>query len=217
VTIRGYETTFTVPKLPAGMAGCVGPLLGPRFVAEVSTPAAVGTLMGFESNSTDVVKSASSGLMGEQEGSPTAVVIAYTGSSATSVKVQFANGLSDQMTPVQGWSVLVSSFPTVPTGINKPVGTVQALGSNGKVLRSMVVDLGGSPVPENSSSGPACGCPTPAGGVTSGQTGGGSAGSGVASGGSTATKVRAPAAANYLCPMVKAGSATVAPPATANG
>jgi hypothetical protein len=213
VTIRGYQTNFTMPKLPANIASCIGPFLGPRFEAEVSTPAAVATLTGFETTISDVVKSVAGSVIGEQEGSPTAVVVAYTGSAVATVEVQFANGQSDQMTPVGGWSVLAVPYPTVPLNISKPIGTLQALGRSGQVLKSTTVDLGTTPLPENATGGPACGCPA-VGGVSSGQTGGGAgAGSGVASSGSISSagsEVRQPAATNALCPL------KASPPASMN-
>jgi hypothetical protein len=234
VTIRGYLTNFTMPKLPESVANCMAPFLGPRFVAEVSTPAAVGTSEGFENTGTDVLKSVSSSMIGQQEGSPTAVVIAYTGTSAATVRMTFATGQTDEMTPVEGWSVLAGPYPVVNVP-GKTIGTLQALDSRNQTLKSMNVELGMVPLPENPVMGPACGCPSPAGGVTPGKRGGAStgggvstsagaavggavaSGSGVASSGvmsSATTEVQEPAK-NYVCPAV--GAPATSPPSGANG
>ena len=137
-----------------------GIMFGPRFQAEVSTDQMVGTASSsyFETaSSTATLKSEMAQVLGLAESAPTGVVIVETPPSVAKVVVQFTGGPSDQMTPVQGWSVLAGSVPAA-NGSTKfaqttgpKIGTLKAIGASGQVLATSAVSeglYGGLPTPQ---------------------------------------------------------------------
>jgi len=184
VTIRGFTSTFEVQ--PAAASLCLPYAAGPRFTAEVSTPAMVGTAVSLgapalPTPSGQVVREATAQRLGEAEGDPVAVVIVDLDSGVAKVSMNFSGGTSDLMATVDGWAVLASEVSSQPAGKVAPVGTLEALSASGKVLQTMTVDLGYN--------GPQ------AGGVSAGGTGSGCSCPMIPEGGAAAAPQGAPAGA----------------------
>ena len=127
VSIRGYEWDGS-----KGMSPSCGVFLG--FQAEVSTADIVGVGSAFVgSSNTAPFTSISPMTLGDIEKAPVRVVTVKTGAGVAQVRVTFADGKTDQMAPVDGWSVLASKLPAANAG-KEENDTVQALDSSGQVV-----------------------------------------------------------------------------------
>jgi hypothetical protein len=174
-------------------------------------------------SSGSAIEYSSPGLIGVAEGSPTAVVVAYTGTNVAQVRMDFAKGGSDQMTPVQGWSALTAPFAG---GVSSSgYGTLTALDKSGHVVATETVGptpqpypLGVPPKPGVLPSNPGNGAPTPAaGGGTVSPSGSGYAGSGSASRGSASSNSAGAVAsppATIVSPPASTTPATLVYPCT---
>jgi hypothetical protein len=166
IDIRGFLTSLPNPMPYQGVYSCFG---GPSFQAEVSTPHMVGIVAGFEyQNSTaGPITYYQPALIGQAEGDPTAIVVAYTSSAVAQVRMDFASpgGARDEMAPVQGWSALAA--PWSSSGSPPKYGTLTAFDHAGHVLSQVTVESAPKPVP---------------GGSGTGSTGSGSTGFGTESG-----------------------------------
>ena len=174
IQIRGYQP----PTPAAGAGGC--PIVPLRFQAEVSTArvAGVATAVTMDARSssttTPAIASMSAQRLGQSEGAPVDVVIVHTSVAVTDVSAQFTDGAAatDQMAPVEGWSVLVATPPltsggSAPAGSGQPVtvASVTARGPGGQVLDQQTAELNGAvalPQVNGAVAGPvACLCGTP--------------------------------------------------------
>jgi hypothetical protein len=82
-----------------------------------------------------VALNAQAGVLGVQEGTPVAWVIAQvTSPPATNVRVRFADGAIEEMHPIQGIAVL--THPLRPAALPQVVGSVEALDRNRHTLAS---------------------------------------------------------------------------------
>ncbi len=142
VTIRAYQQGTTAP---AGVNACA---FAPGLMAEVSTADVAGAVGGGFSAATTAAPfvSVSANAIGVIEAAPVGVVTVRTDASVAQVRVTFADGKTDQMPPVDGWSVLAHLLPAAPAGqATLPTGTVQALDASGRVMASTALT---SPLPK---------------------------------------------------------------------
>jgi hypothetical protein len=82
-----------------------------------------------------------SGVLGQAEGDPTAVVTVATGSSVSEVAMSFTGGGTDQMAPVKGWAILAGAVPA-SLAYGQALGTLVAKGAGGQTLASAPLTLG---------------------------------------------------------------------------
>ena len=130
VTIRAYQEGTANPAVRS-VCGFV-----PGLTAEVSTADVAGsTGGGFSAAAPAPFQSVSANAIGLMEGAPVGVVTVRTDAAVAQVRVTFADGKTDQMAPVDGWSVLAQKTSVAPAGqATFPTGTVQALDASGKVI-----------------------------------------------------------------------------------
>ncbi len=209
VTIRGFLTSLA-KAVPAEniMGACVAG--GPAFQAEVSTAGMVGTLSAWSwpaaTTGGRAITATSGEVLGSAEGDPVAVVAVASSPKVARVRVEFAAGGYDEMTPVKGWAALAVVVPVnqrSSTANETVIATAQALGSSGQVLASAQVGTGLTPIP---SSCRPCPPPVSAGGAKEGGTPeqGGGISPGVSS---SPTSIGAGASPGQ--PSVRSGSALV--------
>jgi hypothetical protein len=126
----------------------------------------------------------SSAAFGVAEGDPAWWVAVQVGSDVGSAKMTFADGSSDQMTPVDGVAVLAHHVPTqvasADPGPYTVRGTLELLGVDGTTVATVTLPQPApTPIPLPAPS-PA---PTPGPGSVGGSSGGGTSSGGTASGG----------------------------------
>lgn len=82
-----------------------------HVIAELSTPDAVIAVegLGYAGPAFQLVAAQQSGL----DGRPPAVIITHGASDATSVRARFDDGTTDEMSPINGWAVLIANAPRV--------------------------------------------------------------------------------------------------------
>lgn len=109
---------------------------GPGLLAEVSTPAMVGTatLLTPSTTSGAGLLGAQLEILGQREDAPAAVVVVHTGTSVADVTVTFLGSDRDRMAPVSGWSALAADVP-VGAEASGVTAEVQALDGAGRVLQ----------------------------------------------------------------------------------
>lgn len=176
VDIRGFLVSQPALYLNGGANEPACGTAAPAMQAELSTP--------------DMVAVVSNGpvatgvlwqpfLVGKAEGDQVAVIIVQGGSGLPAqgvgkVRMDFVGGKTDEMTPVQGWSVLAAPVPDLRADSTGQVtfGTLSHVDSSGHVTDAITIKWPQSPV-------------IPAGGAIGwGGSGGGSAGSGTVTPGS---------------------------------
>jgi hypothetical protein len=118
---------------------------------EVSDAGAVGVVTVPEGSSVSrPIDVLADDVVGVEEQSPMAVVVAHTDDQTASIRADFAGGGQDEMTVVGQWAVLVDKLAAIAGGGTGSRGTattsgqasVYALSSNGTVLES--ADVPGS-------------------------------------------------------------------------
>ena len=125
---------FTQPACGSGPSS--NPVPASTLDAEVSTAAvAAQTYSGFGPTE-GPFRSFSESTVGFAEGAPVWVVTVQTdGASVARVKVTFADGATDQMVPVAGWTVLAHVVPKKwATGTTSAIGTIDAEDGAGKSI-----------------------------------------------------------------------------------
>jgi hypothetical protein len=136
VTIRAYTYALSGRTQPA--CGFDSSTL----VSELSTPRIAGTATsGLFLPAVDQAAVWSDSVrLGVAEGAPVDVVMVHTVGQVTKVVAQFTDGsgVTDQMVPVQGWSVLAATPPAASTGkaggaSSVPVATVRVYFASGHV------------------------------------------------------------------------------------
>ena len=184
IDIRGFLQSMPVAS-PLGVPAICVPGGWARFQAEVSTPAMVGIVSGFEylESTSGPIQYTQPEIVGVAEGGPVAVVVAYTSASVAQVRMEFAGGGSDEMAPVQGWSALVEPYPTGASTTPTTFGTLAALDKSGHTLATQSVDAGPRPLLPGVGQPPTGSVHAANGGVV-GNTSSGSASSGTGSSGS---------------------------------
>jgi hypothetical protein len=150
VTVRVFSEPLVVaplvPYVPAqSTTGATGATpvttsceASQALVVEVSNPGAIGEvtvpLPRIDSSSVsqpfDLIDST---VVGVAESSPIEVVTAYLGTNASSVRANFPDGWSDQMTVIHGWVVLVDD------GTAPLPATLVALDGSGAAIHSATV------------------------------------------------------------------------------
>ena len=180
IDIRAFADSTPTP-LPYAARGvtCFGQ--GARLSAEVSTPNMVAIIGGFTYGSSSApssegpVLSAEPWLAGVSEADPTAFVVVNTSWNVGLVKMDFAVGGADQMTPIGGWSILAAPWPgdTVVS-----YGTLTAFDHAGHLLSAASVPSLMRTIPPSSGS---------SGSSGTGSSGAGSSGTGSPGSGSSGT------------------------------
>jgi hypothetical protein len=143
VDIRAFHVTGG--PVAFGQAACG--LRVAQVQAEVSTAKMVGTIDSFGSATSGAVTSTTGQVVGAAEGDPTAVVLASTASTVTSVRVAFAGGASDRMTPVDGWVVLAGPVSSSLANNGGSVGALTAYNASGAVVATTAVTDGLTALP----------------------------------------------------------------------
>ena len=129
VTIRAYRT-----QAEPSPAACPIPVV-PGLVAEVSTSEITAQSVVGISPASEHLIGFTSAIVGVAEGAPVWVVTAQVDGSVAQVRAAFADGKTDQMSPVGGWAVLAHVAPTGTT-YTPPTGSIQVMDKAGKVLDS---------------------------------------------------------------------------------
>jgi len=160
VTIRAYQAG-TATTTPAVKNVCRASLL-PAMMAEVSTSDVVGQVGGGFGVATPAAPflAVTGSVIGVVESAPVWIVTTRTDATAALVRVTFADGKTDEMAPVDGWSALAHIAPSGRASGGPAV--VQALDATGHFLaKAQVPDPLGSPkiLPQVPAPPPAAGAP----------------------------------------------------------
>jgi hypothetical protein len=119
VQLRVFQGVLSAPATP-GFPGILSASCLPdrEVLVDVSTDAVAGSVTFYARSSQQVGPQGA--LVGENEGSPVAVVAARVPSGTQAALVRFTGGPTDRAAPASGWVVLAAKVKA-PPGVHRPV------------------------------------------------------------------------------------------------